>query len=101
MYNRYQGNSGRVERVEEPDRSRGTLPAPKQTPRPVAAPPPQEIRPPSPLSGLSGELGRIMGKLSGKGLETEDFLLIVILYLLYRDSGDEEFLLAIGGLLLF
>ena len=101
MYNRYQGNSGRVERVEEPGRSREAEPAAKQPPRPVPAPPPREIRPPSPLSGLCGELGRIIEKLSGKGLETEDFLLIVILYLLYRDSGDEEFLFAIGGLLLF
>ena len=100
MYNRYQGNSGRVERVAEPERNRSAA-SPPPNPRPAPAPPPREIRPPSPLSGLSGELGRIIEKLSGKGLETEDFLLIVILYLLYRDSGDEEFLFAIGGLLLF
>ena len=100
MYNRYQGNSGRVERVAEPERNRAAA-SPPLNPRPAPAPPPREIRPPSPLSGLSGELGRIIEKLSGKGLETEDFLLIIILYLLYRDSGDEEFLFAIGGLLLF
>lgn len=94
MYNRYRGNSGQVERVEERE-ERQELP-----PRPVSAPQPGEIRPPSPLSGLSGELGRLLGKFSGKGLETEDFLLIAVLYLLYRESGDEEFLFAIGGLLL-
>ena len=32
-------------------------------------------------------------------LETEDLLLIAVLYLLYRDSGDEDFLFMIGGLL--
>jgi len=102
MYNRYQGNSGRVERVTEQEEARREPPraAPVHPPRPVAAPPPGEIRPPSPLSGLSGELGRILGRFSGKGLETEDFLLIAILYLLYRESGDEEFLFAIGGLLI-
>ena len=100
MYNRYQGNSGRVERVEE---ARETRPAGASAPvhRPPSGPAPGERRPPSPLSGLSGELGRLLRRLSGAGLETEDFLLIFILYLLYRESGDEDFLFAIAGLLLF
>ena len=99
MYNRYHGNSGRVERVEDsqmyhrtvnlpPDRPLGTHTAPK------------ERNPPGPLSGLSGSVGKLLRRLSSGGLETEDFLLIVLLYLLYRDSGDEEFLFAIGCLLL-
>ena len=100
MYNRYQGNSGRVERVEEAPAGRSAgLPAPPH--RPPHGPAPGERRPPSPLSGLSGELGRLLRRLSGAGLETEDFLLIFILYLLYRESGDEDFLFAIAGLLLF
>lgn len=100
MYNRYQGNSGRVERVEEASTGRSAgAPAPVR--RPPSGPAPGERRPPSPLSGLSGELGRLLRRLSGEGLETEDFLLIFILYLLYRESGDEDFLFAIGGLLLF
>ena len=33
-------------------------------------------------------------------MEMEDLLLLLFLYLLYRESGDEEFLLAIGCLLL-
>ena len=104
MYNRYHGNSGRVERVEDPagEPRRSTAAHP-------AAPAPQcrksdtagkEARPPSPLSGLSGELGKLLGRGSGRGLETEDLLLILILILLYRESGDEEFLFAAGGLLL-
>ena len=99
MYNRYHGNTGRVERVAEPERNRSAA-SPPPNPRPAPAPPPREIRPPSPLSGLSGELGRILHRLSPRELETEDLLLLFILYLLYRESGDEEFLYAIGGLLL-
>lgn len=100
MYNRYQGNSGRVERVEEASTGRPAG-VPASVHRPPSGPAPGERRPPSPLSGLSGELGRLLRRLSGEGLETEDFLLIFILYLLYRESGDEDFLFAIGGLLLF
>ncbi len=93
-YNRYQGNSGRVQRVEEPHGV--PLPPPRMTP---PLPGPGERRPPGPLSGLSGELGRLLKKLSPMELETEDLLLIAVLYLLYRDSGDEDFLFMIGGLL--
>ena len=108
VYNRYQGNTGRVERVAEPHppaagapgRSEPQPPQPGPPRRPVQGPPPGERRPPSPLSGLSGELGRLLKRLSPMKLETEDFLLIFILYLLYRESGDEEFLFAIGGLFL-
>lgn len=92
-YNRYQGNSGRVQRVEEPQGA-------SAPPRPVPPRPgPGEGRPPGPVSGLSGELGRLLGRLSPMNLETEDLLLIAVLYLLYRDSGDEDFLFMIGGLL--
>ena len=96
MYNRYQGNTGRVERVGEPtDRP---SPPPPQRPAP---PPPEERRPPSPLSGLSSELGRLLSRLSPFQLETEDLLLFMILYLLWRESGDEDFLFMLAGLLLF
>ena len=101
MYNRYHGNTGRVERVAEPGQQprRPQPEAQTGTVRPAAAP--QEERyPPGPLSGLSGEFGRLLRPLSPAALETEDFLLICILYLLYRESGDEEFLFAIGGMLL-
>lgn len=96
MYNRYQGNSGRVERVAEED---GDVHAPAAE-HPLRLPAAGERRPPSPLSGLSGELGRLLHRVSPGRLETEDYLLICILYLLYRESGDRDFLFAIGGLLL-
>ena len=33
-------------------------------------------------------------------METEDYLLLVILYLLYRESGDTDFLYAVVAYLL-
>ena len=93
MYNRYQGNTGRVERVEE-----AAAPPPPQRPVP---PRPEERRPPSPLSGLSSELGRLLSRLSPLQMETEDLLLFMVLYLLWRESGDEDFLFMLAGLLLF
>ena len=103
MYNHYQGNTGVVRRVPEPsDRPRfpsqeppGNLSAP---PRPVSAPPPVSRRPPSPLSGLSGELGRLLSRLSPMKLETDDLLLILILYLMYRESRDEELLYILAAM---
>lgn len=103
MYNRYQGNTGRVERVPDAEPTFPQRTAPQNAARPPerpAPPPPGERRPPGPGYGLSGELGRLLRRLSPMEQETEDFLLIFILYLLYRESGDEEFLYAIGGLLL-
>ena len=85
MYKRYHGNSGRVEHVEE-------RPAP-----PVFAPPPQPPPPPPP-----GSLTRLLGQFLPGGrepLETEDLLLLLILYLLYRESGDRELLIMMGAVL--
>ena len=104
MYNRYRGNTGYVERVPDSnERPAAAAPLPLSQPqqqRP-APPRPEERRPPSPLSGLSSELGRLLSRLSPLHLETEDLLLFMILYLLWRESGDEEFLFMLAGLLLF
>ena len=78
MYNRYQGNSGRVERV--PD-----APQPSIRPRPPA-PPAGNNKPP-------------LQKFSLADLESEDLLLILVLYLMYRESGDKELLFILGGML--
>ena len=42
----------------------------------------------------------MLGRLRPARMETEDYLLLVILYLLYRESGDTDFLYAIIGYLL-
>ena len=99
MYKRYQGNSGRVVRVDEAPKSApaelvrvdepfrrgeplGPPPEPPRTTRGKAPPRPS----PLPLPFL-------------QELETEDLLMLLILYLLYRESGDRELLIIIGALL--
>ena len=92
MYNRYYGNSGRCERV-------GVPPPPPPEPQQPPPHPPPEQRPPGPPRGLSGELGRLLGRLAPGRLETEDLLLLAILWLLYRESGDRDFVLAMAAYL--
>ena len=107
MYKRWEGNSGRVRRVAEnggfappkaeeakPPFPPGPVPPPP-APRP-APPPPGPVPPPA---GLFGELGSLLRGLR-RDLETEDLLLGLILYLLYRESGDTEWLFALGAMLL-
>ena len=84
MYNRYQGNSGRVERV--PD-----APQPSIRPRPPAPPAGNNKPPPG--------LQQLLQKFSLADLESEDLLLILVLYLMYRESGDKELLFILGGML--
>ena len=106
MYKRWEGNSGRVRRVAEnggfappkaeeakPPFPPGPVPPP---PAPRPAPPPGPVPPPA---GLFGELGSLLRGLR-RDLETEDLLLGLILYLLYRESGDTEWLFALGAMLL-
>lgn len=90
MYKRYQGNSGEVRRVEE-------RPAPPRMPRPPAAPPPRPQPPGG--AGLLGTLGKLLPGL-GEELETEDLLLLLILYLMYRETGDSDLLIVMGGMFL-
>ena len=104
-YNRYRGNSGNVERVEDFLPS-PPPPPPSGVPQPPPHPPPREAPPerprhPSapPPPGLGEGLGRLLRRLSPGGLETEDFLLMGILYLLYRETGDRDFLIMLGGIL--
>lgn len=103
MYNHYQGNTGRVRRVEEhPAASPKQASPPPQSQRSPSKQPPMAMtplrRPPSPLSGLSGEMGKLLGKLSHIDLDTEDFILLLILYLMYRESGDDELLWMMAGM---
>jgi len=54
---------------------------------------------PSGLSDVLGGLGGLLSKVNAAVPDTEDLLLIGILYLLYRESGDIEFLLIAGAML--
>ena len=92
-YNLYRGNGSRAERIddrrsEKPD----NRPNPPNLPR--HRPPPQTVTPFAKLPIL-GDLPQKLGD-----LETEDLLLILILYLMYRESGDKELLIIMGAMYL-
>ena len=44
-------------------------------------------------------LQQLLQKFSLADLESEDLLLILVLYLMYRESGDKELLFILGGML--
>ncbi len=101
-YNRYRGNGSRAEKIEEPPsrggrqqsgRSGSSPAARGQKPRPPQSPQPSV----SSLQKLPflGDLPKKLGE-----LETEDLLLILILYLMYRESGDRELLIIMGAMYL-
>lgn len=92
MYNRYQGNSGRVVRVEERRPSGQKAPPTVQPVKPPSRPP-QKI----PLFGTP--LAKLVPDSVGE-LETEDVILLLILYLMYRESGDTELLIMMGAMFL-
>ncbi|MBQ9412245.1 MAG: hypothetical protein IJU29_03990 [Oscillospiraceae bacterium] len=115
MYNRYQGNSGRYVRVEDPPgpspagNPPGPSPAGNPPPRQEPPGPPPENHPPPPgrppfspppPQGAAPDIAKLLGKLLPDRLETEDLLVLALLYLLYRESGDTEFLIMLGIFLL-
>ena len=88
MYNRYRGNGSRPERIEEHPSAKSPTPCRPPFPPPSAKPPKR--------SGLIPE--KLTKSLAS--LETEDLLLILILYLMYRESGDKELLIIMGAMYL-
>lgn len=99
MYKRYHGNSGRVERVEERDRREPFPPPAPSFPRPGPPRPPGPPHVLPPGTGLPGQLGQLLPGMR-EPLEAEDILLLLILYLLYRESGDTELLMIMGAMFL-
>lgn len=91
MPKRWQGNSGRYDWVGPPPES-----APGAPP-PFEAPPPPPVGPPPAPSGALGL--QLLPKLLGE-LETEDFILLLLCWLLYRESGDSDWLIVLGALIL-
>ena len=89
MINRYEGNTGRVVRLAEAADRRPPPPFPPPPPRP--GPPPGPPRT-DPLSRLFSGLGE---------LESGDLLMLLVLWLLYRESGDQELLLIMAAAFLF
>ena len=91
---RYDASTGRVSGMPEPI----TAPPVAPPPPPMTSPPPRpRPAPPPPFGGLLP--GRL---LSGLGeLDSEDYLLLLILWLLYRESGDFELLVIMAAMYLF
>ncbi len=86
-YNLYRGNGSRAERIEEhrdAQRKASQPPMPRPAEKPAA-----------PKLPFLGDLPKKLGE-----LETEDLLLILILYLMYRESGDKELLIIMGAMYL-
>ena len=86
MYKLYHGGRGSPRRVED---------ASDRTARPPLSPPRHEGL----ADPIRQTLESLLGRLTGE-LETEDLLLLAILYLLYRESGDVEMLFILGAVLL-
>ncbi len=86
--NRYYGNTGRMERL--PDRPD----------LPPAPPPPKPVPPPPPRPRPEPELNRLLHRFDLRRLERDDLLLLAILYLLYRESGEKELLIVMGAMIL-
>ncbi len=118
MYNRYIRNDyGQYERIpvpeppeQEPQHS-GFDPSPEDAwsgPPPGNGPPPGERQsqsqnnPPPPDGGQSGKgfLSGLLKKLNLQNIDTGDLLLLVLLFLLFREGEDEELLIALGLLLI-
>lgn len=116
MYKRYNGNTGRFIQMPEPEpRRRSETPALRNPPPVVtyAPPPPQPSHrpkagpPPARGGGLndlfpadvSGLFSKLVPNIFKDGLELEDLLLMLILYLMYRESGDKELLIVLGAML--
>ena len=81
-YKRYEGNTGRYRYMETPGET--GLAAPPAAPSPPAPPP----RPGPGRRPVGPELDR------------EDWLVLAVLWLLYRSSGDRELLIALGAYLI-
>ena len=78
--------SGAFRMREEPREERqAEIQRPRQSPRP---------------DGLDKALGGLMKKLNGMSMETDDLILALILYLMYRESGDKDLLIMLGAMLL-
>lgn len=108
MYNRYiRNDTGSYERISTPEHS-VTHEKDVESEYTHSVPPHPHLSSagqgqPSPLSGLFGKSGLLSGildKLKLSDIDTGDLLLLVILFLLFRDGEDDELLIALGLLLI-
>ena len=100
MYNRYVNNDAGIYRRIDAEH---TYAPPHHTPKQEPHTAQHNSRSSSPLGnllGADGLLSGILGKLKLSEIDSGDLLLLVILFLLFRDGEDEELLIALGLVLI-
>ena len=116
MYNRYiRNDNGVYTRIPQEERQQQPQQQSPRQPPPPAAPPPQTggqqrpHPPPSPppsggnscrSDGLTGFLRHILDQLHLDHVDTGYLLLLGLLFFLFREDAEEEFLVALGLLLI-
>jgi hypothetical protein len=95
MYNRYIRNDDGVYARQPQKEAEPLRQDPPQPPPPCADPPP-----PPRGSGQIPFLSGIMEKLHLGSVDFGDLLLLLLLFQLFREDGDDELLIAIGLLLI-
>lgn len=104
MYNRYiRTDSGAYTRIpQEEEKKNAPSPKPSQA---------HQEKPPPPVRETSGTTERISDGITGflrhaldqfhlNHVDTGDLLLLILLFLLFREEADEELLVALGLLLI-
>lgn len=103
LINRYQGNSGRVTRYHEPGERQSAQQPQRQRAQSggpmTGRPMPQQPQQTQGVLGGLNDLGRLLPEKIGE-LEVEDLILLLILYLMYRESGDSDLLIIMGAMFL-
>ena len=95
MYNLYNGSTGKVVRIDE-----------SREPRQRGGADDHSFRQGQQNIVRRQNGGGLMERLSGllnignEEFETEDIILLMILYLMYRESGDSELLIIMGAMFL-
>lgn len=97
MYNRYiRNDAGVYERI--PVEETPPFDPPVSGEGPLPPPPPRSEHPPP--KGGKGILSGILDKFNLKDVDTGDLLLLLLIFLLFREGEDEELLIALGLLLI-
>lgn len=94
VINRYQGNSGRFTRISDTE----SHPPQQQSAGQISPRNSRAGRGKLPFAAIDG-IGRLLPEKLGE-LENEDIILLLILYLMYRESGDSELLIIMGAMFL-
>ena len=95
---RYDGNTGRYIHIPDQGRQPPQQQAPKQPPPPPHREPAEQKKPLP--KGFGSGLQTILSNIFAQGFDTEDLLLFAVLFLMYRESGDKELLIIMGGMFL-